>query len=110
MSGSEAVTVLAALLQAMGGWGVTVVFIFVLILPIVLGAYCAHQLASALTSLRDEVKKDHLRSEERYANNVILVEQYEKMSRELLLVVKSNTEAFVRMSDMVEQYMKRERK
>ncbi len=110
MTGSEAVTVLVALFQALGGWKVTLVFIFVLILPIILGAYCAHQLVTAFISLRDEVQKAHRRSEERYVNNVILVEQYEKMSRELLVVVKSNTESFTRLSDLLEIQAKRERK
>ncbi len=109
MSTAEATTLAVALLQALGGWKMAVFFAVMLLFPLLLGIYALQGLVKATFLLRDEVRRYNADAEQRYQNNIILVEQYEKMSRELMAVVRSNIEANARMTTLLEQQLKRVR-
>ncbi len=107
MGAHEAAGLLIAALQAMGGWKLGILFIAGFLLPLAVNLYLVREAITAIVKLREEVKESIRESNRRYDNNVILVEQYEQISHDLLAVVKSNTEAFIHLSDIIEQRAKR---
>jgi hypothetical protein len=61
-----------------------------------------------MVALRDEVRQQNRDSQSRYDDNVELVEDYESLAKELTTMVRLNTAASTRLSDLIEHLLGRQ--
>lgn len=106
MESASYVAALVTIIQAVTGWDLIGLVVFLFIIPPALVAYALIKVAKAVVSLREEVKRDAKDAELRYLNNVELVKQYEAMAKELIPVIQVNTEAMTRLVEYIKNTRK----
>lgn len=108
------VSAVVAILNTISGWNLWAFVLSVLVLPPLCLAAALWRLARAITVLRDEVLQEGRESQDRYDNNVELVVQYEKMSKDqarlsdrLIDTIRLNTASNQRLADLIEHLLRK---
>jgi len=95
-----------AIIDLVHGWpGYLILFVFFVLPPLLL-IYVIRNLVVAIVALREEVKAAMTEHRTKYDNNVILVENYEDIARELVSMVRLNTSAQTQLADLIRGFMK----
>ncbi len=114
MEQASLVASILTIIQAINGWDKTLILFILFVVPPALVSYAMVKVAKALISLRDEVKEEGKKANDRYENNVLLVESYKKLAGSLetlagslVKTVQDNTEAMTGLKDLIKYKLSR---
>lgn len=109
MSEASLVKVVLALLANMGGWEIGTLVVVFILLPVLLVFWALNRIAktqadltTAITTFMGAYESQFKDFETKYDNNVLLVQNYEKLANELMTVVHLNTQAMTRLVDRID--------
>ena len=113
-------TAIATLFSAVNSWEVGTVLLFIFFVPPFLGLLAIWRISTAVGALKAQIinqqtensrrfekivalsEKHFSAFEERYANNIYLVKNYEKLAGDLSTIVHLNTQAITRLVDRID--------
>lgn len=103
------IAAIAGLFTAVDGWQAGTVLVFIFFVPPVFALWAFVKIASAVSALKVEVQKQQTMSEKhfsafekKYDNNIILVQNYEKLAGDLSTIIHLNTQAITRLVDRID--------
>lgn len=110
------ITAITALFTAINGWQAGTVIVFIFFVPPVFALWAFVKIAravailsAAVTAMQLEVQQQQALSEKHYAaferkydNNIILVQNYEKLAGDLSTIIHLNTQAVTRLVDRID--------
>lgn len=100
------VAAIMTVLNEISSWPVVLILVVFFVVPPLILAHALKSIALAMVELREDVRQSEERQKQRYENNVLLVKNYEQISRDLLGVIQLNSDTAARLGELIKQALR----